>query len=188
MLLQNLNIKTGDVYLGSGTAKSSYLTRWITKSVFSHSGLLWQNNNKILTYETYKPNLCEPADYLTGLRGKGTQSVLFQDRLNSYAGNIWLLRLKSEFEDYRPIIHNLIINGNYRRSFCSSWFKLAAAGFKLSIAFNAGRTFFCSELVLTVYRDAGILPKSVEPWRFTPVDLVRHFGYLFEDAVLIKVK
>lgn len=187
MTLHDWKIRTGDVYLGSGEAKISYLTRWLTNSNFSHSGLLWESDNKILTVEAYKSINKEPPDYLNGKFGKGVQVVDFAERLATYKGGITLLRLKPQYDKYRDIVADCIRRNNcYRGQFCSNFFKLGAAALKLPVQFNSGRSLFCSELVLTVYRDAGIVDKSIEPWKYTPVDLLRTFGFLFEAPLVLK--
>jgi cell wall-associated NlpC family hydrolase len=168
-------LRTGDLVFCSGTYFFSKAIRWFTKSVWSHVGIIYHDENLgrvfILESETFiGVRLAPLSKYLRDYHGKD----------KPYRGSMIIARLKPD-PDAQDIKKAISFGMDELTKPYDNWEILRIA---LRILFKSGRRsrdkkYICSELVYEAFRKAGIWfkfnRKSISPddiWKDERVDSV----------------
>lgn len=166
-------MKQGDLILFKGKGLFSRLIMAAPGASFSHIGMYVRFGNKPRIFES--TSLGTLADVITGEKINGVQLVAFQERVDSYEGEVF----------YRPIIgprtmtqHTLLdeyINLNHGKPYEKSKRELANAQLDLPLPWELNKeddsSLFCSETAAYALRAMGIMENTTKPANeFTPSD------------------
>lgn len=174
-------LHTGDIVLFSRKNLLIFLWNKITKSKWSHVGMVIKSadTNQILLWEsTTLKNLC---DQFSKIARSGVQAVLLSQRVRTYKGNIAIRKLCNVDEEMRREMYENLIefrksvaNKNFERNY---WELLKAFidVFDFKDLCNSSKrenwsSVFCSELVAGAYIRMGLLDKKKPPNEYTPKD------------------
>jgi|GEM_PF-155272 hypothetical protein len=127
----------------------------------------------------------------SGKRTLGVQTTYLSERLKTYEGEIWWLPLS----DLNRRLFNKLPLANLLSKYEGTKYDFWQV-FRLGWRFllpsilpikESDRFLFCSELVAFLYKQATILPKSINASEVTPADLVSYTLYQ-DNYVLLKGK
>ena len=167
-------LQTGDIVLGSGTTLFSRIVRKVTRSTWSHSGIVIVSEDTGEHFLLESNTTTEVIDVEAGVPVDGVQLVLLEDRIRAYPGFMAVRHLNLE----RTPTMLRILRDFHRevrgRPFDRNPLQLLRSAVDDSrwLAENARdlTSLFCSELVAEAYQRLGLLPEDPPSNEYTPKD------------------
>lgn len=144
-------------------------TRWLTWANWTHCGIIYkQKAFNPLLFESQKCDSITDVHYSVNI--SGVQCVPFLKRFFSYSGDVYIRKFCGTVDnslfldkilDYscKPFCRN-----PYRLMRSISWLNW------LPKCCDDGNSMFCSELLVKIYQDLGVLSKEIEPGHYSPLD------------------
>ena len=162
-------IQDGDLVLCSGNGPMSRMIRWLTKSRFSHAGVLFHWHGRVLIAEA--------------VGAHGVRVWLLSQAVKKYSGRVTLFQPTPEARaklDLSALLFGTLeyLGVGYRTMglFQVGWHLIwgRKRALKDPTRRPPKREFICSEFVSTAYRDAGVdLVPDVPDGFTTPADIER---------------
>lgn len=168
-------LRTGDIVLCSGNTLFSRIVRRVTRSEWSHCGLIVEHpdTGELCIWESTTPT--EVADLELGMPVDGVQLVPMHERLRTYPGHVAVRRLDADrTREMLDALHEFRME-SAGRPFDRDVFELLRAAFD-SQAFGLEDNiedlakYFCSELLAEAYQRMGLLPPDPPSNEYTPKD------------------
>lgn len=189
------DIRTGDLIMFSGISIHSYIIRATTMSIYSHCGIIYidPETNEITVIHSISDNSSKCIDTnfnASGVvRSKLTDIINtgYYDYINIYKVNrnitispSKLMKIYKQYMLRSYEIHLLELMGSAIDCRCS--------GIDIDCIKNKRKeeSFFCSELVATIYEKLGLVTLNDSPNEYTPCD-VASFD-IFNDVIIVKPK
>lgn len=187
---------TGDVLLFSGQSPFSHLIRTMTKSQWSHCGM-------VVCDETGKGS-SKIWDVSKKIYGGAVGLYDLHERLNAYEGTIahrpliyngTKRGLRTDDRARFEVIHDELLGRPYEKNnleLFKAAFDPKIINFELAVNDPDISSLFCAELLAETYQRLGILPQTVSANEYVPSDFAQahHLplekGYAFTDEVLLK--
>jgi hypothetical protein len=179
-------MKAGDVIAFSGKGNLSEIIRWATRAPVSHVGVILQS--KLLIDGNPQPGMFNQIIESTSLNGfSGVTISRLSDRLDTYDGDIWWLRLRAAIQSamdkakfYNWLIHQERKPYDLPQAVTSALDALDAIPVLGNLTHNVEdfSRFFCSELVAGALEASGAI-SHLNASEVTPIDLCSFA--LFED-------
>lgn len=162
------NLQTGDMLLFSGVCLVSKFLRLVTRSLYSHVGVVFRDQDLDIVY-------CWDSTRLGKVRD-GPGIVPLSDMVRTYPGKIYLRRLRLERTPERIRILN-----EYRKEISGSRYERGLIELARSLLdfmpWHRNRqdlsTLFCSEHVAELYKRWGLLPQRIPSNEYTQADMGR---------------
>lgn len=184
-------LKTGDLVFFSGKSKISALIKMVTRSSWSHIGMVYvmpydQNsvhgeqdnaNNFVGLFESAKSG--KRWDRLTGTSRVGVRIVSLSNRIQTYSGSKIGIRRLEHFKDTGPDYTELqeLKNELRGRKYEQSTLELFNAVMDIWEPLDGNEedlsSIFCSELVAEAYQRMGLLENEPPSNEYTPADFTR---------------
>jgi hypothetical protein len=166
-------LNTGDIVLFSGTGPIATLARWITKTKWSHVGMIVKCDLGVLLWES--DGLGEFEDIESGEERKGVRLVSLSERLKRFQGEVWARSLDAE---RTPEMFAALVSLRQEvrgRPYEEDAVELIDAYYDGPFGQNTEElsSLFCSELVAEAYQRMGLLaePPAGQPSNeYTPID------------------
>jgi hypothetical protein len=174
------SLKSGDLILfanKSWSLKDKVLncpTRWLTWDKWTHCGVIFSpeipKDSKLtlpLLFESQKSDSLLDVHYLEYI--SGVQCVNFLKRLFEYKGEVYLRKFIGKIDN--QLLNEKILEYSCK-PFCRnpyrllkgiSWMNWLPTWFK-------GDSWFCSELLIKIYQDLGVLSDKIHPGNYSPID------------------
>lgn len=156
-------ITTGSIVLFHGKGFFSDMIRLFCslfsgkKTKYSHIGLLVRKMDRIFIFES------------TTLNGKnGVQMNLFSQAVKTYKGKMVVRYLCTTLDGLMVIQLNNFIEKNLGKPYEQHILELLGAATPWHIFKGSNKSFFCSELVASVYKMWELMPNSPEAKEFSP--------------------
>jgi hypothetical protein len=186
-------IRTGDLIMFSGISIFSYVIRASTMSIYSHCGIIYiePSTNEITVIHSVSDNssVCIDTNFnASGVVRSRLSDIIdsgYYDTIDIYkvnrsiniSGNE-LMKIYKHYMLKSYEIHLLELMGSALDCKCS--------GVECIKNRRNEDSFFCSELVATIYEKLGLVKLNDCPNEYTPYD-VTSFG-IFDDLLIIKPK
>ena len=183
--LLKLNVKPGDMVLFAGDNRTSQLIKFVTNSKWSHVGIVVGLKNALFLFEASGPRTSSTLS-MTGR----TQIRKLDMTLNTYKGKVAIRHINEPLTEPQLLTLNQSVlkylGVSYEKNLGEllksaldvpkSWLRIPIIGGllrKLTENRSNPTSFFCSELVSTIYRNLGIRSQDSNPPsnEFTPEDL-----------------
>ncbi len=183
-------LKTGDIVLFSGKGAISHSIKLVTKSKWSHVGMVLQYTGleAVFLWESTKPSGVNEA--IDGKAKRGVQLALLSDRLRDYVQN-------HDGQAAIRILKGYAVNGNdyeklmafrqkvKNRPYEKDKIELIKAAYDGPFGQNEEdlSSLFCSELVAEAYQKLGLLkepPQGLPSNEFVPKDFAEKRGLVLE--------
>lgn len=173
-------IKTGDLILFSGNSLISLIIRGFTFSKFSHVGVVYKIEDEDLLL------MMESTSINKGF--KGVQVVELSRRILTYSGKTYWRPLNKslspEMKEKFSLFRKNLLWVKYEKSIVDLILSALGAsrrnGTKLS-------SVFCSELIISLFQEIGLMPKTYEPSSYCPKHLSSKFCLnLIDDYKYLK--
>lgn len=174
-------LKSGDVIAFSGNSRFSKLIKLLTRSQYSHVGLVLRDQSKLFN-ETLLLIESTTQIHLIDANGrqaiKGVQLHLLSQRLSLYNGTAFWVPLKNPIPQERIENMTLWLRNIYDEKIPYSYARTCgialtkienACGIKIKPNYS---TLFCSELVTRALQLAGAVDQKIEPASQTPANIV----------------
>ncbi len=158
-------LQTGDIVLFSGRGLFSLLIRAITRSRWSHVGMVLKRvNGELYILE---------SDY--NKVHKGVQISHLGRRIKQYKGKVCIRQLETERTRTMQNSLNMFINSNRTTSYESGiagMLELMAAAIDFWPFHNKANEgdLFCSETMMSIFQLWGFVPQSIPSNEITPAD------------------
>jgi hypothetical protein len=144
-------------------------TRLLTWDKWTHCGIIFnQEGRKLpLLFESQKSDSLLDVHYFKYI--SGVQCVDFLRRFTEYSGEIYLRKFYGEINKsllIRKILEyscKPFCRNPYRLLKGISWMNWLPTWFK-------GDSWFCSELLIKIYQDLGVLSDKIHPGNYSPID------------------
>lgn len=172
-MIDNLNLKTGDIVLFSGRCKVARMIQVLTLCKWSHIGVIVNHPiDGICSYESTHNQNWPGLDI--GRKTQGVQRVKLESRIETYPGDIAIMRLHdvtlSDFDlrsldNFIEMSVGVPFENNYIEAFLSMFKFLRNKG-----DFNYR---FCSEHVGGVWSVLNILGLDHDLHKLTPADFAK---------------
>ena len=173
------SLKTGDIVLSSGKGGISTAIKWVTKSKWSHIGMVLRipDYEMVLVWEA--TTLSNIADVRAGKARKGEQLVPLRERINKYVGEAVIRQLSvgnagQSWKLTTAQTKNLAkLRSKFKgRPYEKSQRELLRAAYDGPWGDNVEdfSSLFCSELVAAAYQTLGFLGGQLPANEFTPAD------------------
>ena len=177
-------LKTGDLIFQSGTSLFSRLIRWVTRSPWSHAGMVIRFDS-IDMVAMLESSAGKRWDMATKKYTKGVQISPLSARVLDAKTAVRPLKEPLDSEDLRRLgeFRNCIKGKKYESNFK----ELARAALDLGITRKNRENLselFCSELVAEAYQCLGFLDHHKPSNEFTPSDLACMRSRFFEDDLI----
>jgi len=172
-------LETGDVVLFSGKSGISEAVKALTRSAYSHAGMVVRIPEVDLVCVWESTTLSNVPDYFTGRGTRGVQVVPLSERLRLYRGEVSVRMLQAPRP---PAVRETV--GRLRQEWQGRPYERHPLEL-LRAAYDgpggANRTanilsFFCSELVAEVYQRCGWLPADPPSNEYVPADFTPERG------------
>jgi len=167
-------LDTGDIVLFSGKGRISGLIKWVTKSEWSHIGMVLRlvEWNMLLLWES--TTLSKIKDIQSGEARQGVQLVPLSERLKGYDGRVGIRRL-NYFDKYQAVDTMALMEFRREvkgRPYERSKLELLKSAYDGPFGKNEEdlSSLFCSELVAEAYQRLGLLTEGTPSNEFTPAD------------------
>lgn len=170
-------IKDGDIVLFRGRSAVSRMIRWLTRSPYSHAGVVGWWNGRLMVLEAV---------------GKGVSTSRLSFVVAAYSGHCELWTASEQGLDRARVVEEaqLVLGHHYSKGKILSnlWRMIVGRRAREADPDGTPDGFVCSELVSRVWRKGGVDLKPGVPDRFTrPGDIarssaVRKLGDLFHAA------
>lgn len=187
-----LPLKQGDIILFKGQGLFSRLIMAAPGASFSHVGMYVRFGRHSCLFESTSLGILQ--DIITDQRINGVQLVPFEQRVNTYEGEVF----------HRPILgprtatqHRLLeefINLHYAKPYEKSMRELANAELDLPLPWELNKeddsSLFCSETAAYALRAMGLMENTTKPANeFTPSDFAGDIalkpGYSFGELKVL---
>lgn len=184
----NLDLVPGDLLLFSGRGLESRWIAAVTCSPFqwlfgrtsSHIAICARDQNgRVLVYES--TTLCDLACEISGKKTQGTQAHLPDDRIRSYDGKIWRLRLAPRLALTEPeslrltdfLLSEIGRPYDYEGAMISAtrWLRTC------ELVRPTMQKLFCSYYVMAALKDIGKVDKDLNPRAYSPARASRDLQY-----------
>lgn len=172
----NNNIKSGDIVLFRSKNKD-YLTELIIN--FTHIGMIIFIDNKPYILETHSKN--DPLNI--GISTEGVNIYNFYDRINTYKGHIYLLKLKKPLNNIQE--KKLLTNiDKYKKiKFIKNYKNYYKKYCLIKLYKNTNKGMICSEFIYYVLNDIGLIKDSYYKCK-TPSDFLKLKKFYFFDGYI----
>jgi len=167
-------LKTGDIVLFSGEGFISNLIKFMTRSPWSHVGMVIRSEvlDMLLLWES--TTLSKLKDIHSDTMKQGVQMVGLSARVDSYEGLVGIRSLEGvemnqsrmrALADFRAEMKD--------RPYEQNKLELAKSAYDGPFGHNEEdlSSVFCSELVAEMYERWGLLPEKVSSNEYTPANL-----------------
>ena len=179
------DLKTGDIVLFSGKGVISYGIKLVTKSKWSHVGMVLRCIHLEAVFLWESTTLSDVKDAIDGRAKRGVQLVLLSDRLQNYKGEA-AVRHMQDYEvnedDYKKLIafRQKVKNRDYEQDKR----ELIKAAYDGPMGHNQEdlSSLFCSELVAEAYQEIGLLTSALPSNEYTPKDFAKRRGLVLEKG------
>ena len=166
-------LKTGDVIAFGGNYFFSKITKLVTRSEVSHIATILIDKDKRIRF--FESSIGDKYPEHEGVHLQKISNIL-----PFYKGNIWILRLSDEFRATLDIAHlekylyaQLGKDYDYDGLLKSGVDFLDDLGINITVTRKDSDKFFCSELVIAGFMEAGGIPHHVNSAEVTPSDIIR---------------
>jgi hypothetical protein len=172
--------KAGEIVLFNGNGERSKHIKNITKSNYSHVGIIISHNKIFESNNNYE-------EYDNSIQG-GVRLINFEKRINGYKGNIDILKLNKPLSEYQIRILKSVVKKYQGKPYETD---------PLNSVYSSKEDhneFFCSELVCKCYKDIGLFDNYVNTNTMYPGHFYEYFinNITFENKFkfceLIKIK
>lgn len=172
----NVNIKSGDIVLFRSKSKD-YLTELIEH--FTHIGIVIFINNKPYILETHSKN--DPLNI--GISTEGVNIYNYYDRINTYEGNIYLLKLKKPLNNIQE--KKLLTNiDKYKKiKFIKNYKQYYKKYCLINLYKNTNNGMICSEFIYYILNDIGLIKDCFYKCK-TPSDFLKLKKFYFFDGYI----
>ncbi len=169
----NDNIKTGDIVL--------FRTKNISKLIipFTHIGMIIFIDNKPYILETHSKN--DPLN--TGVSTEGVNIYNFYDRINTYEGHIYLLKLKKPLNNIQKNKLITSIDKYKKIKFIKNYKNYYKKYCLINLFKNTNKGMICSEFIYYVLNDIGLIQDSFYKCK-TPFDFLKLKKFYFFDGYI----
>ena len=166
-------LKTGDIVLFGGNKGIGPLIKFLTRSDWSHVGMVVKDRNDILLWESMKFGKASDVEFNKEV--KGVQMTLLSERIRKFSGKIAIRRLSIDFNEemdgklfeFRQKIKGRPYEKNHKDLLASA---LDFQFFKFDDASEDLSSLFCSELIAETYQELGLLSSDLSSSEYTPAD------------------
>jgi hypothetical protein len=185
-------LKTGDVLIFSGFGLDSRMVKFFTTSCFSHVGVvvyiqdeslisneLRDKDHLYLFHSTLDSYNKDVPDVISGKTKGGVQLNSLGKVMEWYKGRIILRRQSKRIQIGEDALKSIIlehVNKPYENG-VSELLNSVYRGRCAPICNSDNNAFFCSELAVTFYKEVGILPRNIQPYKYIPSDFATG-GYI----------
>jgi len=173
-------MKPGDVIAFGGKGNFSEIIKWATRSTVSHVGVILQS--KLIIGEHPQDGFFNQIIESTSINGfSGVTISRLSDRLFSYGGEIWWLKLSAKTRKKLVVneFYDFLLHQEHKEYDMPQAVKSALDAFdKMPLIGNLTHNvedfsrFFCSELVAAGLEAGQAIP-SLNSAEVTPIDLCR---------------
>jgi hypothetical protein len=169
----NDNIKTGDIVL--------FRTKNISKLIipFTHIGMIIFIDNKPYILETHSKN--DPLN--TGVSTEGVNIYNFYDRINTYEGHIYLLKLKKPLNNIQKNKLITSIDKYKKIKFIKNYKNYYKKYCLINLFKNTNKGMICSEFIYYVLNDIGLIQDSLYKCKI-PSDFLKLKKLYFFDGYI----
>jgi hypothetical protein len=167
-------LNTGDIVLFSGTGPIASLAQWLSKTKWSHVGMIVCCDLGVLLWES--DGLGEFEDIESGDEKKGVRLVSLSDRIKRFEGEVWARPLKDTECTAEMLAALAALRQEVRgRPYEKNAIQLMKAYYDGPFGQNTEElsSLFCSELVAEAYQRMGLLaepPEGQPSDEYTPID------------------
>jgi hypothetical protein len=185
-------LDTGDLLLYSGVGPVSMSIRLVTRSKWSHIGVVIRPKDFDMVCVLQSTTLSKSKDVISGTEVEGVQINLLSESLRDYKGDVAVRKLGVErTDDMRDTISNFRreVHG---RPYEERKMELLKSAYDFFGGANAEdlSSLFCSELVAELYQRIGLLSEEKPSNEYTPKDFAGNVPLLgsatLYDVVYIK--
>lgn len=166
-------LNTGDIVLFSGTGPIATLAQWVTKTKWSHVGMIVRCDLGVLLWES--DGLGDFEDIESGEEKRGVRLVSLSERIKRFQGEVWARSL--DVERTPDMLAALVsLRQEVRgRPYEEDAIELIDAYYDGPFGQNTEdlSSLFCSELVAEAYQRMGLLaepPVGQPSNEYTPID------------------
>jgi len=190
--LHDLNLKPGDILLFSNSDWYGRIIKTFTGSKWTHVGMIVEWNGQLCLFEATSSLLKSGVGY--SLSGK-VRTIFLEDILNTYDGTValrrltrpltkkQLLKLEQTVQRYIGVSYERNLSELFKSAIDAPkwWYSIPILN-KIVSYFSDNKedlsSIFCSELVVTVFREIGVGSYAQPSNEFTPADLSTNSKYL----------
>ena len=182
--------KTGDLILFKGNGVFSKIITALPGSDYSHVGMYVEYDNQPCVFESTSQGGL--PDIITGELIKGVQLVPFEERVQSYDGEVFHRPIIGDRPRMLDHILGVMIERHHGKPYEKSKRELANAELDLPLPWELNKeddsSLFCSETAAIVLRAMGIMRETTKPSNeFTPSDFAGDIdlnaGYKLADII-----
>jgi hypothetical protein len=206
-------LKTGDIIIFSGQRFASWLIRSLTKSKWTHAGLIVKGKYEV----DKKGNVKTSKKENTFILESNANFSLFSDMSGSNKDGVCMTNLFQRLKTLKCNVKFLLLNKPINNitnengeiidgeKFIWDWYeKNNNKGFDFSIFFSLPiysvnenhKYYFCSELITEIYKKLNILPEALLDHRVIPGDFNNYHikktklknDYQFDKSINFEVK
>lgn len=179
-------LNTGDIILFSGRAALASFAQWLTRTKWSHVGMIVRCEVGVLLWESVALEKLE--DIESGVEKKGVRLVSLSERLKRFKGEVWARPLEADLTPEMLEALSKLREEVRGRPYERETIELIKAYYDGPLGQNTEElsSLFCSELVAEGYQRMGLLaePPAGRPSNeYTPIDFSEE-----RDLVLLKGK
>lgn len=186
-------LKTGDIVLFSGKQAISAAIKWMSRSKWSHVGMVYRLEDLILLWESTM--ISDITDFDSNEAVRGVRLVVLSECVKQYDADIVVRHLKVDWTDKMNRALTAFRRKVRGRPYEKSKVELIKAAYDGWLGENREdlSSLFCSELIAETYQQVGLLPDVKDGgWpsnEYTPGDFAsdaRHPLGLLKGASLSK--
>lgn len=179
-------LKTGDIVLFSGKGGISTGIKWVTRSKFSHIGMVLKLEEYDYLTLWESTTLSNIKDITTNTNRQGVQLVSLSERIKTYDGEISIRKLKNVDFSTKDITSLMKLRKELKgKKYEQDEIELLKSAYDGIFGKNIEdlSSLFCSELVAEAYQRLGLLSNTIPSNEYTPVDFAQK-----KDISLLKGK
>jgi hypothetical protein len=177
-----------DLVFFSGHGFISRGIKFVTRSKWSHVGVVWRIHNADLVLLIESTTLSKVPDVYSGEGRKGFQIVPLRQRFDTYVGTIGVRHWVGDRpEDLDKRINRL------RHRFRGVLYEkreleLVASALPWPVFRENTHTLFCSEVGAEIHQEFGLIPEKVPSNSFSPAELSEYIPMIgsFDDMVILE--
>ena len=181
-------LKTGDIVLFSGDGPISMLIRLITRSRWSHVGMVVKvpDFDMVLLWESTMLNrFMDVKDVYAGTIVKGVQTTVLSDKISRFNGDVAIRQLNNELDDDKIKTLSELRNEWKNVPYEKDYLELLNSAIDIKIIPENEEdlsSIFCSELLAEALQRLNIIDDSVPSNEFVPSDFAE--GKLIDSLIV----